>query len=314
MSIILADLDDYIISQLTLPDIVELMKINQYYYNKIKPMRLITEWNIMKVYWESPSEMLYMSCIRGYTKYAESLSNRYEIKTNFQTLFEKTCCDHGHFETAAWLYNTFGKIDLHRNKEQIFRLICQNGNLKAAKFLIELGEKSNSKIDVHIDIEKIFQVCCQSNHIEVAKWLVDLGENHGYGKINIHDDNERIFRSNCYRDHLEIVKWLVDLGENHGYGKFNIHYQNDRIFQQCCEQASLKMIKWLIDLGENHGYGKIDIHANNDIAIRSIFQHNDGKIQFLINLGENHGYGKFCTELLETINKKKFLNDKSKKY
>ena len=230
MSILLADLDNQIISFLDLPEYVSLMQTNIYYYQKIKSTNLIIEWNKMKINDHKDyivNNIFHITCQFGYITYAKSLINRYDI-------------------------------DIHSEFEYAFFKSCANGDIETAKWLIDLGENHGyGKINIIIDRNpwirlidpwrSIFAKVCMNGHMEIAKWLIDLGENHGYGKIDIHfnysfilsckygriniheskydfiESNLNAFIDSHYNGHTHITDWLIDLGENHGYGKYDLN-------------------------------------------------------------------------------------------
>ena len=243
MSIIIEDLDGLIISFLDLPEYVGFMQTNNYYYQKIKSMKLIMEWNMMKQINKSLNGIFISACKKGFITYAKSLMNRYKIDINVCSKSDfSIICKNGHFEIAKWL--------IVLNEEKGYPKI----NIQDAFFLPNREYRLN---------EKFF---------EIAKWLIDLGENHGYERINIHDSDDYAFRLCCYNGNMEIAKWLIDLGENHGYGRINIHaspgfnYIMKNAFN-ACHDTYPEMARWLIDLGENHGYGKYDDKIVEDFLI-----------------------------------------------
>ena len=250
MSIIIEDLDGLIISFLDLYEYVGLMQTNNYYYQKIKSMKLIIEWNTMKQEKRSLSEIFKSACKKGFITYAKSLMNRYKIDINgcSKSDFARICCN-GHFEIAKWL--------IVLNEEKGYAKI----NIQFAFFSCANREYSLN--------DKSF---------EIAKWLIDLGENHGYGRINIHYSYDYAFRLCCYNGNMEIAKWLIDLGENHGYDRINIHASivspwQDYIMRNAfnaCRNSYPEMARWLIDLGENHGYGKYDDKIVEDFLAKQI--------------------------------------------
>ena len=248
MSIILEDLDQVIISFLDLYEYVGLMQTNNYYYQKIKSTKLITEWNTIKQKNKSLNGIFKSACKKGFITYAKSLVNRYDKKIN----------------------SDFDKI---------LSVVCKNSHFEIAKWLINLNESCGyPKINIQIGFF-VFrtQYCLSNNYFKIAKWLIDLGENNGYERINIHEHNDYAFRLCCYNGNIEIAKWLINLGENHGYGRINIHASvflyNDYIMEnafKACRNSYPEMARWLIDLGENHGYGKYDDKIIEDFLAKQI--------------------------------------------
>lgn len=194
MSIVIPDLDSLIISFLELPSCVALMKINNHYYDKIKRMQLIIEWN--KIIYErcSLNSLFIIVCDQGFITYAKSLIDRY-------------------------------KINIHFNEEAAFIWSCQKGHLEIAQWLVDLGEKCGyGHIDICTCNYLAFNLSFYCYQPIICKWLIDLGEKHGYSKIDIHaafNNHHTILNFDYKNGHNDLLKWLIDLGENHGYGKLN---------------------------------------------------------------------------------------------
>ena len=195
MSIVIADLDDSIISFMDLEEMVNLMLTNKNYNSKIIKLDLIKEWNLMKNQNCNINTLFNKTCQNKYISYAKSLIRRFNIK-----------------------------INIHTDDEDAFRWICYNGDLEMAKWLIDLGENGHEKINIHIfsiffTNDNPFLWACYNDHLEMAKWLISLGEN-GYGQINIHMNNEKAFQFACSHKNSNIAQWLISLGKN-GYGEIN---------------------------------------------------------------------------------------------
>ena len=232
MSFIIEDLDAIIMSFMDLPETVNLMQTNTYYYEKIKQQDLIKEWDVMKQEKNgNPDNIFAISCANNYMTYAKSLIKRY-------------------------------KINIHFNHERAFRDSCLHGNILVAKWLIDLGENHGyGQINIHttdVFTYTAFICACSNGHLKIAKWLINLGENHGFGKINIHRNHyfnmDNAFEAACFIGHLKIAKWLINLGENHGYGKINIRLKINEILTYSIGCRYFDLAKWLIELMEHHGY------------------------------------------------------------
>lgn len=138
-------------------------------------------------------------------------------------------------------------------------------NIQIFEWLIKLSE-SYGKIDIHFNNEEIFRTSCYSREHEVLQYLIKLGET-SYGKINIHANNEEAFRNLCQYGSIDGIKWLIKLGEE-SYGKINIHANNEEAFTYLCKRNCLEGAKWLFQLGMNESYGLIDIHKCADRYVR----------------------------------------------
>ena len=145
----------------------------------------------------------------------------------------------------------------------IFIETCKMGFLEYAIYLV-----NENIIDIHADNDCAFRMCCQNGHLKLAQWLIQLGESNGYTKIDIHADNDYMFGNSCSNGHLKLAQWLIELGESSGYAKFDIHVVNDYAFRRSCFYGHLELAQWLVQLGESSGYTKFDIHADNDYAFR----------------------------------------------
>ena len=163
MSIILRDLDESIIQYCDLEmDFVNISCINKYYRDIIINNSLFNEWEKIKKF------------TKGKKKYS-SLKN----------LFDRSC----HFNCLLYAKYLVQKetIDIHADKEQVFRSICKKGNIEVVKYLIELGENpKHGQINIHIQNEHIFILCCQRGHIDLIKFLIKLSNQSNYGQIDIH--------------------------------------------------------------------------------------------------------------------------------
>ena len=217
MSIIIQDLDSYLLSLLDLPDLIALMKISHYYFDKIQQIKIVNEWKDLNRKIFSREKIFSMACKRGYLIYAKWLLDKY-------------------------------KFDIHADNETIFGWACKKGHFDISKWLIDLGENHGyGRINLHADFGDTFRITCQNGYFEIAKWLVDLGENHGYGRIDIHGNHEDSFRCCCAKGYIEIVKWLIDLGENNGYGRIALR-------GLYIERNHKVISDYLDDLVINHGY------------------------------------------------------------
>lgn len=55
----------------------------------------------------------------------------------------------------------------NKETENIFINICKLGKIKSAKYFIE-----KSDINIHFDSDKPFRICCEYGNLKLAKWLL----------------------------------------------------------------------------------------------------------------------------------------------
>ena len=81
-------------------------------------------------------------------------------------------------------YVKFGLIDIHSQNDNAFRWSCENGQLKIAKWLLEISQDKKMKlglINIHAKDDYAFRYSSENGHIEVTTWLYLLDK----GKINV---------------------------------------------------------------------------------------------------------------------------------
>ena len=104
---------------------------------------------------------------------------------NDQTKNFLMACRGGNLEWAIQLekyYPHIGKIDIHFNYEEPFRISCEYGHLHIAKWLYSLGN-----IDIAAQGHYAFYSSCRNKHIEVANWLHSIEPTYYYiEELNSH--------------------------------------------------------------------------------------------------------------------------------
>lgn len=194
----ISELIDYICNFLTIRCMYTLMRTNNYLKDIVcsnNNFKTIKKYNTSSVY-----SCLNIACNRNDEKIIIYLLENYKFSNNFiAKLFVDNCSD-DHLNVIKILYNP--NINIHDNKEYVFRWSCWNGHLNTAKWLYQL----DNKIDIHILKDYTFRVCCAIGQLDVAKWLYSLD-----GKIDIHAANNSAFRWSCINCHLDVVQWLCEI-------------------------------------------------------------------------------------------------------
>lgn len=208
-----------------------------------------------------------------------------------QTLFEDSLL-HGHTNIPEYLLGIANKylyqIDLHSyvgcHRSQLFGIVCSEGHLNAAQWLLKLEGNTYGQKCPHFDRDVAFMyTCCKSGNIDILKWLIGL-ENNPSGKIDIHSNKEFAFKSVCRNGNLAVFNYLIELSNN-SYGKFHISKEAIRSLMLEYNADRKEMFDCLVSLGYN-----IDIHFEDDFLWRQSIIDNTQWSSVLLEMGEkSHG-------------------------
>lgn len=201
------------------------------------------------------------------------------------------CCENGNLDAAKLLLelDSTKRINIHSDDEHAFTQSCAKGNLHVVKWLIELSCLPEYGL---IDIQPyIFDLSCRNGHLEIAKLLLELSSYYGGGfKINL----DSAFLMCC--NYLVIAKWLIELSYKPGFTLIDIHAEDEQVFRVCWICGNLEFVKWLVELSRHYGDGRvIDIDAM--IGYDSAFQlscsyGNFEIVKWLIELSHQPGFKK----------------------
>lgn len=204
-------------------------------------------------------------------------------------------------EICQWLLhvgNELGSpIDLHTNKEGLFRACCLRGNLKLAQWLVNYGFKQKSLIGNIvgnlIGNESLFGSCCMNSNDTFAKWLTELSD-----KLKKHSDvhfeSFSSFKFCCINSYDTFVQWLIELG-NELKNKNNTN-TNSFLEFKCCANGYDSLSDWLIELGR-----KLKGTFNADIEQKNIAEDSFSKFKYCCA----NGYDAFVKWLIRFANKLK---------
>src|SRR5436190_502636 len=112
-------------------------------------------------------------------------------------------CKKGNLEIAKYIVNNYGvaDIDVHANKDEIFRLSCLCGYLNLVQWVIGTFDD----INIHVNDDYAFRLSCRNGHLNVAQWLINT-----FNDINIHANNDDAFRLSCGNGYLNVAQWLIN--------------------------------------------------------------------------------------------------------
>ncbi len=103
-----------------------------------------------------------------------------------------------------------------------FMMLCEEGNMEAAKMLLQ----NKPTIDICADNNFAFRVSCENGYLEIAKWLLVIEP-----EIINTDLNYEFCRS-CDNGHLDMAKWLLEL-----FPKIDIRFNDDYTFTASCNSG-----------------------------------------------------------------------------
>jgi hypothetical protein len=128
------------------------------------------------------------------------------------------------------------KIDISYEEYYIFRLICNRGFTKLAKYVY-----NNYKIQIDCCNYYCFRFSCINGHLDLAKWLYSIDNNF----IQFHANDDEVLRQSVMSNRSNIVKWLLSINSNYIIDKKLIYYVIDY------DYIHNNIIKLLLDYSPN---------------------------------------------------------------
>lgn len=176
-------------------------------------------------------------------KYRGNTILKYDNKDPDNFIFEMVC-ENGCLNTAKWLLKTFDWMRRHHcQNRKIFGYTCRSGSLDMIQWIWKI---STIKEDIIECINYTFSGSCTNDHLDVAKWLLKIAlENHRY--INLYSPITSPFESSLRTYGNNVPKWLWNLSVKNGR-KYNLHAKNDYPFRMACIGYDLTTVKWLWEL------------------------------------------------------------------
>ncbi len=159
-------------------------------------------------------------CSEGYFEFAKWLydtsiieGNVINIHAEDDYVFEHVCQSDKNFDLVLWLYN-LGGIDIHMNRDNIFKIACITGQTKIAKWLYSIDG-----ININFDKDKIFRLSCENGYYDIPRWLYSLGDI----KVDI-----GLFKMLCRCGNVVMLDWIYHLNEgtSEDINLFEIEYIN----------------------------------------------------------------------------------------
>lgn len=152
-------------------------------------------------------------------------------------------CKNGDIAGANQIKNSFC---VSINWKNLFLVVCENGDLKMAKWLY---------LDVqHINVAFfyiIFERVCGKGHLDIAQWIFSLDPN-----IMLHCN--AAFKLACANGHIHIVKWLHSQGTNLDY---------DVAYQLAREYSHQNVIDWFSSISNANANANANSNANAKPAL-----------------------------------------------
>ena len=141
-------------------------------------------------------------------------------------------CGNGHLEIAKWLLTVKPGICFTDEILFAFQRACRRGHFHVAKWLWRTNPGNS---DIEDAFEYLFPNVCENGHIDIAMWFVSLNPN-----INISNNSERAFRWACRGGHLHVARWLLTVKPD-----IDISACGDEAFARACFHQRMDVAKWL---------------------------------------------------------------------
>jgi ankyrin repeat protein len=206
-----------------------------------------TEPNIIIL--DKSHEAFKMACTYGHTHVAQWLLSNNHVNTSYDFIsydFKKhqpqympfiptfiailiSVCKEGHLHIILWLISIANEIKVSYSFEEVFLLICNEGNLEMVQHLLLI------KPTINADYEEAFIIACKQGHLHVAKWLLLI-------KPNVSINSEKAFIHACKHGHLHVVKWLLLIKPN-----ISINSKK-KAFRHACNKGYLGIAKLLLSI------------------------------------------------------------------
>lgn len=91
----------------------------------------------------------------------------------------KSICKKGHLDIFILIVNKFN-VNIHLEKDLLFRITCENGHVPLAKYLYFFDHK----INVRMYIDYAFRLACINNHVDMARWLSTIIPSYKFSLLN----------------------------------------------------------------------------------------------------------------------------------
>jgi hypothetical protein len=241
MSICGGDIDLLLIEFLAVDDLRSLYQVNKFYWNLIRRKLQVFhlffgDYNQKRpksLRPHNPHNMLIEAIKYGKVEICEYICSKYGIDIHYdnEEAF-RTCCSFNLEELAQWLYSRSNfSINIRVAEDLCFSHACLNGNLKMAKWLLEL----DNTIDTHGTRERALRYACEGGHLNVIKWLFEISSNR-----NIYLCDGLLFRNACEYGELKLVKLLYGIDEN-----IDVNQWGTRAFYMSLNREDVEIAKFM---------------------------------------------------------------------
>lgn len=160
-------------------------------------IKYLTKYDI-DIYYDN-GKIIRIVCTKGHTHILKYLLETYLYLDTFDTLQIKilihnmilTGCIKGHIDILKYIIEhnniTSKYIDLHDEKDYMFRKTCEFGNIDTMKYLITYSEKQNNKIDIHAESDEALTYTNYFKYSSIVNYLIYLSK-HNYIKYTNYKD------------------------------------------------------------------------------------------------------------------------------
>jgi hypothetical protein len=151
------------------------------------------------------------------------------------------CCSGGRKCVALYLWLNYKKhIYLNARNDIVFYVACVNGQIKTAKWLLDIAEKDSqtNTIDIFARGSRGFEGACINGCDETAEWLYSLHEEQGK-PVDFSAIGYKLLCNVCARGWAHIASWLQNLYY------VDVTLNDDLIFRNACAHGKLTTANWI---------------------------------------------------------------------
>ena len=202
---------------------------------------------------------------KSFLEQAESIGQPVDIHKNKEYLFRRIC-ESNNVAMLEFILGYAKSIDIHILDELGYATMCYYSNVEMLKYLLEYAESINSPIDIHARGVSIYVICYETNEPCVVKYLLDYSKSIN-SPIDVHVDDEQLFRSICGKGDAETLKFLIDYSKSIN-SPIDVNVMRDEGFRNMCHiNGDVDVIIYLINYAISIN-SPIDIQASNHFAFK----------------------------------------------
>ncbi len=181
-------------------------------------------------------------------------SDNYKLYIDFMDI-----CMSDDLDKVTTFINIHKNIDIHKDNDNIMRILCQSGQHKIFEFLCNHMIKNKDMLNIHQDNEYFLRTSGLNECIELLDFLYKLTS-----CIRVMDDI--IFYTACQNNAIQVVRWLQKHCDD-----YKVTINNDKITGHLKSDAMIHVFKIINDTVEYKIHPlteKIKIHDPVNVNIQ----------------------------------------------